>query len=68
MVEGLRVSVVVPVCISSLVLCPLWFMGLDPTSPRTKAATVPSGPSSALRRPEIQSEEEEEAVEEGQPS
>lgn len=30
--------------------------------------TVPSGPSSALRRPEIQSEEEEEAVEEGQPS
>lgn len=44
-----------------LVLCPFWFsfvfvthlesgVGLEPTSPRTRAATVPSGPSSALRR------------------
>lgn len=42
--------------------------GLEPTTPRRKTATAPSGPSSALRRAEIQSEEEEEAVEEGQPS
>lgn len=62
-----------------MVLCPFWFhfvfmthlvsgVGLDPTSHRKKAAMVPSGASSALRRAEIQSEEEEEAVEEGQPS
>lgn len=62
-----------------LVLRPFWFVivfmthlvsgvGLEPTSPRTKAATVLSGISSALRMAEIQSEEEEDAVEEGQPS